>query len=127
VWDRISTNDFADAVSTALTTLFPGDPPRFLPSTPYGYHDPAAIARDLADGGFDRPDIVTLPARSRADSALMPAIGFCHGTPVRMEIEARDPNGLDTATRHAAAQIAQRFGEGPIDAAIQAHVVIVRR
>src|SRR4029453_10632477 len=39
VWDRISENEFADTVTTALESLFPDDPPRFLTRTPYGYYD----------------------------------------------------------------------------------------
>ena len=52
VWDRIEDNEFADVVTTALASLFPGDPPRFLARTPHGYCDRATIARDLAEGGF---------------------------------------------------------------------------
>ena len=29
VWDRIEENEFADAVTKALASVFPGDPPRF--------------------------------------------------------------------------------------------------
>src|SRR6185437_3429182 len=45
VWDRIEENEFADAVTTALESLFPDDPPRFLARTPHGYHDVAANPR----------------------------------------------------------------------------------
>src|SRR5450432_2295122 len=78
VWDRITDNEFADTVTTALESVFPGDPPRFLARTPYGYHDLRAIERDLADGGFiNPPQIATVAARSRAASARIPAIAFC--------------------------------------------------
>ena len=43
VWDRISENEFADTVTTALESMFPEDPPRFLARTPHGYHDRATI------------------------------------------------------------------------------------
>src|SRR6266702_2406002 len=60
VWDRIEENEFAHAVTTALETVFPDDPPRFLARTPHGYHDKTAIARDLAQGGFAAtPEMVT--------------------------------------------------------------------
>src|SRR5262249_51947617 len=103
VWDRISNNEISDIVTTALESIFPDDPPRFLPRTPYGYYDRSTIARDLAAGGFTAPaSVVTIAARSRAESALGPAIGFCQGTPVRNEIEARDPSRLVEATNAAA-------------------------
>ena len=52
VWDRIEENEFADTVTTALESVFPEDPPRFLARTPHGYYDRPAIERDLANGGF---------------------------------------------------------------------------
>ena len=124
VWDRIEDNEVAAEVTAALQPLFPVDPPRFLPRTPYGYYDHATIARDLAGGGFTTaPRIETVAARSRADSARSAAIGVCQGTPLRAEIEARDPARLGEATDAAEQALAQRFGRGPVDAKMQAIVV----
>ena len=39
VWDRIEENEFAHTVTTALESLFPEDPPRFMARTPHGYYD----------------------------------------------------------------------------------------
>lgn len=127
VWDRIEENEFADAVTTALATLFPADPPRFLARTPHGYSDRAIIERDLAGGGFTAPSFTTVQECSRAESPQEPAIGFCQGTPLRNEIEARDPAGLATATARAADAIARRFGRGAVEGRIQAHVVGVEK
>ena len=127
-WDRIEVNEFADVVTSALATLFPADPPRFMARTPHGYHDRAAIERDLRAGGFEKPArIETVAARSQAPTARHPAIAYCQGSPLRSEIEARDPAGLGAATDVAAAEIERRFGAGPVDARIQAHVVVVER
>jgi SAM-dependent methyltransferase len=127
-WDRISENEFADAVTTALEAVFPEDPPRFLARTPHGYHDRATIARDLAAGGFANPPrMVTVAARSRASAARVPAIAYCQGTPLRNEIEARDASRLGQATDVAAAAIARRFGEHSVDGKIQAYVVIMEK
>jgi len=91
VWDRIEENEFADTVTTALESLFPKDPPRFLARTPHGYCDRLTIERDLANGGFTASaQITTVATRSRAESPRVPAIAYCHGTPLRNEIEARD-------------------------------------
>ncbi len=126
VWDRISENEFADTVTTALGSLFPGDPPRFMARTPHGYHDHLAIEQDLASGGFPAPPrFDTLAARSRAASARIPAIAYCQGTPLRNEIEARDASRLGEATDTAAEAIARRFGRGPVDGKIQAHIVTI--
>ena len=128
VWDRIEENEFADAVTDALAQLFPADPPRFMARTPHGYSDLQAIAKDLADGGFDAvPRIETVAARSRAASAYDAAFAYCQGTPLRTEIEARHGATLAEATAACEAAIARRFGTGPVDGKIQAHVVLVRR
>ena len=128
VWDRIAENEFADTVTTALVALFPKDPPRFLARTPHGYNDRSTIERDLSTGGFTKaPKIATVAARSRAESARVPAIAFCQGTPLRSEIEARDASRLGEATDVAAAALAQRFGTHAVDGKIQAHVVTVEK
>jgi len=127
-WDRIEENEIADVVTATLATVFPADPPRFMARTPHGYHDKAAIARDVAAGGFaNTPEIETLAKRSRAPTARHAAIAYCQGTPLRNEIEARDAARLGEATDLCAEAIAQRFGRGPVDAKISAHVVVVAR
>src|SRR5918992_2223359 len=126
VWDRISENEFADTVTTALESVFPGDPPRFMARVPHGYHDPRTIERDLANGGFTAsPRIDTVAARSRATSARIAAIAYCQGTPLRNEIETRDASRLGEATDVAAEAIAKRFGRGAVDGKIQAHIVAI--
>jgi SAM-dependent methyltransferase len=127
VWDRLAENEFADIVTTALASVFPADPPRFMERTPHGYYDAGVISRDLAGGGFAAsPDIVTVEARSRAASARIAAIAYCQGTPLRNEIEARDPTRLGEATDAAAAALADRFGQGAVDGKLSAHVVAIR-
>jgi len=126
VWDRIEENEFADVVTTALESLFPGDPPRFLARTPHGYYDHPTIARDIASGGFTAsPQTSTVAARSRAASPRIPAVAYCQGTPLRNEIEARDASRLGEATDIAAEAIARRFGRGTVDGKIQAHIVTI--
>jgi len=126
VWDRIEENEFADTVTTALESVFPRDPPRFMARTPHGYHDRNQLARDLADGGFrSSPRIDTVAARSRAQSPREPAIAYCQGTPLRNEIEARDAARLGEATDIAAQAIARRFGRDAVDGKIQAHIVSI--
>jgi SAM-dependent methyltransferase len=128
VWDRIAENEFADTVTTALESVFPDDPPRFLARTPHGYFDQPTIARDLASGGFDAPPAFdTVTARSRAGSCNIPSIAYCQGTPLRNEIEARAASRLGEATDIAARAIGRRFGTGAVDGKIQAHVVSVER
>jgi SAM-dependent methyltransferase len=125
VWDRIEDNEFADEIMKALATVFPLDPPRFMARTPHGYHDKAVIARDLEDGGFNAKTVIdTVSARSRAATPAIPAMAYCQGTPWRNEIEARDASRLGEATEVSARALAERFGPGPVDGKIQAHVIM---
>lgn len=127
-WDRIEENEFADVVTQALGRLFPADPPMFMARTPHGYFDLDAIAKDLSAGGFSAaPSIETIAARSRAESARVPALAYCEGTPLRNEIVARSGASLADATSACLAAIAQRFGDGPVDGKIQAHIVAVQK
>jgi len=126
VWDRIEENEFAHTVTEALESVFPTDPPRFMARTPHGYHDLANIERHLKQGGFFASlHSSTLAARSKATSSQIPAIAYCQGTPLRNEIEARDKSRLGEATDIAAEAIAERFGQGPVDGKIQAHIITV--
>lgn len=128
VWDRLSENEFADAVTKALESVFPADPPCFLARTPHGYCDECVIRRHLAEGGFSSsPQIDRMVARSRAASCRVPAVAYCQGTPLRNEIEARNGALLDDATDAASAAISRRFGPGPVDGKISAYVIAVER
>ncbi|MGH6950949.1 MAG: SAM-dependent methyltransferase, partial [Vitreimonas sp.] len=107
--------------------LFPADPPRFLARGPHGYHDVAAIQADLSRAGFADVESETLALPCRAPSPREPAQGFCQGSPLRAEIEARQPGGLEAATETAANTIAARFGAGPVNSTMQAHIFTALR
>lgn len=126
VWDRIEANDFARVVTDALAAMFILDPPRFLVRTPHGYHDKARIDADLRAAGFSGVQIETLARISAAPSPREPAIGYCQGTPLRNEIEARDKAGLEKATVHATQAIAHAYGTGAVSGRIQAHIIAAR-
>ncbi len=124
VWDRIEENAFADAITQAVAGVFPHDPPQFLARTPHGYHDIARIREDLRRAGFTDIAIDTRAEVSRAPSPRDVATAYCLGTPLRNEIEARDPTLLSLATDRATQAIANRHGEGPVAGKIQAHVMV---
>lgn len=128
VWDSIEHNEFADAVTQALASRFPVNPPRFMARVPHSYHDPAAIAQDLARGGLNPLlELATLTEHSRANSPRVPAVAYCQGTLLRGEIEAHGPSSLNEATDIVAAALGSRFVVGAVDGRIQAHVVTVER
>ncbi|MFO0991618.1 MAG: hypothetical protein U1E67_06795 [Hyphomicrobiales bacterium] len=127
VWDRIELSPIPETIAAAMATRYPANPPEFLRRTPYGYNDVEAITRHLRETGFSKVESVAVTLRSCSPSPRDAAIGQCHGSPLRSEIEAREPAGLAAATDAAAAALAARFGEGPIESTMQAIVFTAMR
>jgi SAM-dependent methyltransferase len=123
LWDRIDANPASAAAAEAVAALFPDDPPNFLGRTPFGHADPERLRSELAGAGFGdiRVEIVVKRSRGRASDA---AKGVCQGSPLRGEIEARDPGRLAEATEAAAAAIrALAGGAEDVDLPMSALVV----
>ena len=127
VWDRISENDFADVITDALATVFPEDPPRFLARTSCGYFQERTIRDELKAAGFTQVSIEVVEGVSKASSARDVAIAFCQGTPLRNEIEARDPSRLQEATVAATNALAERFGSRAVEGRMRAMVITATR
>lgn len=123
VWDRLEENPASLAVAEAVASLFPDDPPAFLRRTPFGYHDVARIEADLENAGFSSIEVETVARRSRAAEPSDAATGMCMGSPLRSEIEARDPSRLEEAVQAATARLAPFIGPDGLDAPMSAHVV----
>lgn len=127
VWDALEHNDIAAIVSATLAKIFPDNPPTFMARTPHGYNDIEGIKATLAAAGFTNTSAEILPKRSLAPSARDAALGYCQGTPMRIEIETRDAGKLELATNLAENAIMEKLGKGPIDAGIQAIVFSAMR
>ncbi|MEA3247082.1 MAG: class I SAM-dependent methyltransferase [Gemmatimonadota bacterium] len=124
VWNDIERNDFAHVVTEALRTLYPHDPPAFLARTPHGHGAPGEIEGDLRAAGFRSVELVQRDDVSVASGPEVPAIAYCQGTPLRNEILARDPGGLERATEVATDALRARFGAGRIEGRISGVVVL---
>jgi SAM-dependent methyltransferase len=127
VWDRIETNDLTHIVHQTLMEMFPDDPPMFMARTPMGYTDILTIHADLAGAGFTESSVETRKLPCRTPSARHPALGLIKGSPLGAEVAARDPSGLDKAVEAATQAITKRFGPGPIEASMQAHIFTMSR
>jgi ubiquinone/menaquinone biosynthesis C-methylase UbiE len=127
VWDQLANNEVSLIVTRAVQALYPQDPPRFFERTPFGYFDRAAIQAELRAAGFQRIEIDMVALVSQAVSAEHVAIGLCQGTPLRGEIESRNPHGLAAATAAATSALQARFGTGPFENRMSALVVTAHR
>jgi SAM-dependent methyltransferase len=127
VWESVDKNPIVAATLAGLSRRYPQHPSWFLERTPCGYRDPVVIRENLAAAGFSESHIQTVPMTGRAQSPMVAAIGFCQGSPMRAELEALDPGGLEKATAAAAASITEQFGEDAFEPELCALVIETRR
>jgi ubiquinone/menaquinone biosynthesis C-methylase UbiE len=127
VWDKIENNELADIVTREAGAVFPSNPPNFLARTPHGYFDQDLIRADLNRSGFSDIAIEVSVEESIAPSAAVAAKAYCYGTPLRNEIEGRDPAMLDYVVDRVAASIEAKFGKGPIETKISALIVTAKK
>lgn len=120
---HIRHNPVADCMQSAMNTLFPSDPPGFVAHTLHAYADNAAIDDDLTAAGFTDATYTTVELPCVAASARDIAVGYCLGTPLRSQIEARGPGEAEQVIRTAVAALEKRFGPGPIEAGMRAHII----
>lgn len=126
VWGGLADNDIPGTVWKAVLAHYPVNPPDFFARVPHGYFDEAQIRADLAAGGFSDIEIDVVRKESHAGSARDAAVALCQGTPIRMEIAAREPDGVTVVTDLAEAALVKRFGKGPITGKSLALVVTAR-
>jgi SAM-dependent methyltransferase len=123
IWDKVDRNLATKVAGAAVAELFPDDTGAFYERIPFRYHERDWIERDLRAAGFDDIRIETLELRSRAASARDAAIALVQGTPMRSEIEQRDPALLGPATEAAEKALRQFEGTDGFDAPMSAHLV----
>ena len=85
--------------------------------------DPAQIEHDLLAAGFTDIEFETVEKRSRSGSSRNVAMGMCLGSPLRSEIEERDPAKLDAAVEAATASLMQWEGVMGFNVPMSAHIV----
>lgn len=120
---RIRHNPVAARVQQAIEALFPVDPPNYLPRVLHGYAENEAIDDDLTLAGFTDAIYTSVELPYAAASAGDAARGYCLGTPLRTEIEARASGGIEDVVASVAAALKRRFGGGSIDTTMRAHVI----
>jgi SAM-dependent methyltransferase len=125
VWDAVDKHDFQAALIAAVHAAFPDDPPTFMESLPHGYADVDAVMTDLSAAGLRVMTIESVTLVGRATSARVLAEGYCRGTPLRAEIEAR--RELAAATDVVAREMERRLGTGAVTGRMSAWVVEAQR
>lgn len=127
VWDRLEENPVSHIAASAVAELFPENPPSFLNRVPFGYHDKTRIEADLRAAGFTEIESETVRAESRMVSARDAAVGLCHGSPLRSEIEERAPERLQEAAEVTANALSRRGYDSGSLSPLSAHVFTALR
>jgi SAM-dependent methyltransferase len=120
---HIRHNPVADCLHDAMTTLFPADPPGYLGGTLHGYGENDRVDDDLTEAGFTDAIYTSVELPYVAACAREAALGYCLGTGLRSELEARAPGDVASVVEAAAAALQQRFGGGPIETTMRAHII----
>ncbi len=81
------------------------------------------IESDARGAGFKKCELFQIDNISVASTPDVPAIAYCQGTPLRNEIETREPGGLERATEAATEALRARYGPGPVEGRISAVIV----
>jgi SAM-dependent methyltransferase len=119
-WGTLDAHDFQSALVAGLERAFPEDPPTFMVTVPHGYADADVVVADLRSSGLDCITVESVTLDGHAPSVAALATGYCAGTPVRAEIEAR--GDLGATIRIVAEEMDARLGTGAVTGRMTAHV-----
>lgn len=126
VWDALAHNPIPRVVQETFERLFPMNPPKFIPTMPFGWSDRAEIERATRAGGFANVTIETLSFPSVSPSAADAAKGWVEGTPNAAALAERGvttPEAIATVRDAVREALAKNFGEAPCRSTMQAVVV----
>ncbi len=121
-FNRLELNPIPKAAADAVNALFANEPFDYMDRGPFSYADTGRIKDDLLASGFSEVEIETIELSSRV-TARDAAHGLVFGSPLRAEIERRDPSAVDRAADAVAQALARWHGK---DAPMSAHLVTAR-
>jgi len=126
IWDALAHNPIPRVVQETFERLFPANPPKFIPTMPFGWSDRAEIERVTRAGGFANVTIETLSFPSVSPSAADAAKGWVEGTPNAAALAERGvttPEAIAKVRDAVREALAKNFGEAPCRSTMQAVVV----
>jgi SAM-dependent methyltransferase len=127
VWCASADNPAMGVTVAALSRRYPNHGSWFIDRVPCGYRDPGLIRADLEAAGFPRCRIETVALRGPVVSPPALVTGLCQGSPLRADIEANEPDGLQRATDAVTAAFLDAYGSGPYDLPLLALVIETAR
>ena len=126
VWDAIDRNPIPRITHETVAGFFPTDPPQFY-TVPFGFHDPEAIRKLLAQAGFGRIEWAYVDKAGTSPAAADAATGLIEGNPILGAIMDRRPEALPEIKKAVTARVAAQLGDRPVRFGMRALVFSARR
>jgi SAM-dependent methyltransferase len=112
VWASMPVNPYTEVVEEVAERLFPGDPPTFY-RLPFGYADTALAAQHARAGGFANVKLDIVRRSQTVTDWPLFVDGVVRGNPIIVEIETRDPKGVEPFSAALIDAMRKRFGNEP--------------
>ena len=125
-WCSVADNAIAGAADQAYRQVLPDAEPSVITHVAHGYHDPDRVRADLEAGGLRVESVETVTFDGATTSAEAAAITIPRGTPLRAQLEPYGPGTRAAIEEATAAVLADRFGDGPFRAPMNALVATSR-
>ncbi|HVE81948.1 MAG TPA: methyltransferase domain-containing protein [Myxococcales bacterium] len=120
-WRSLEHNPPIRLAHETVCALFPQEPPTFY-RTQTGFGAPEFMTELLDGAGFEDIRTEVLSMRASAPGARQVALGLIEGFPVVDFIRARSPALVRVAVDQLTRALAERFGDAPVEATLQALV-----
>jgi ubiquinone/menaquinone biosynthesis C-methylase UbiE len=125
-WNKIDTNEVIHIASETIDRFFPHEPPTFYRS-PFSFYDEDLIRALVKEAGFSEIRVSLLKTTGTSPTAMEAAMGLVEGSPVIGFIMERGPKLLPAILQSVEKEIADRFGERPMQSPLEAWVVSGRK
>jgi ubiquinone/menaquinone biosynthesis C-methylase UbiE len=123
VWDSFDRNPVQSIAHSTIGKFFETDPPDFY-QVPCGMGDVREVRHLVEESGFKELEIETLHLTGSSESAQSAALGLIRGNPVINVIRERGAADIEEITQALARALEERFGAGPLQVPLQAHIAI---
>lgn len=97
-FNALDSNPIAKTIQAAVSRIFPQQPMDYMEHGPFCYADPARIKQDLHAASFTEVQVETITCSVRVNPTDA-AYASVFGSPLRAEIERRDPAALERAAQ----------------------------
>lgn len=120
-WDGLEYNAAPAVAREIFRELMAGTPPEYY-KIPWSLNDPELLKRLAVEAGFSSVTVDRVTLVGESESAELAATGLILGSPIRKDIEERDPQLIDVARIKVHTALQERLGDAPMRTPLAAFV-----